>query len=69
MRATRGMVQVMRSYDFILYSLMVQLYCVFGIVASKHKQIFNSELVIFRPPDFESLLFLARLLFLEILSV
>lgn len=69
MRATRRMIKVMRSHNFILNSFVIQLYCVLGIVASKYKQVFNRELVIFRPPDFESFLFLARLIFLEILSV
>ena len=36
------------------------------IVASKHKQVFDRELVTFRPPNFESFLFFTRLLFLEV---
>jgi len=37
MRATRGMIKIMRSHNFILNSFVIQLYCVLGIVASKYK--------------------------------
>ena len=66
MGATWGMVEVMWCNYFVFHAFVVQLNCVLRIVTSKYKQVFDRELVTFGPPNFESFLFFARLLFLKV---
>lgn len=54
--AGRGMVQVVRGYNFVFDALVVELDGVFRIVASEHEQVLDSELVSFGPANLETLL-------------
>jgi hypothetical protein len=56
------MVEVVWCDNLVFNPLVVKLDCVLSIIASKHKEVLNRELIIFRPPNFKSFLLLARLL-------
>jgi hypothetical protein len=52
------MVEIVGRHDLILDSFVEELNGVLGVVAPENKQILDSELVRFGPPDFEALLLL-----------
>jgi hypothetical protein len=49
-------VEVVGRNYFILDTLVIELDCVLGVVAPEHKEVFNRELVKFRPSDLQALL-------------
>jgi len=49
-------VQVVRGHDLVLDTLVVELDGVFSIVASEHKQVLYSELIVLAPPQTQTLL-------------
>ena len=57
------MVQIVGSDDLVLDTLVVELDCMFSIIAPKNEQILNSELLCLTPSNFEALIFSSNLFF------
>ena len=54
------MIQVVRSYHLVLNPLVVELDCVVGVITSENEKVFDGELVLLGPSNFEALLLFAR---------
>lgn len=50
------MVQIMRGHNFVFNTFVVVLKAMLGVITLKHKKVFNLELIIFVPPDPQTIL-------------
>jgi hypothetical protein len=67
MRPGRGMIKIVRCYDLVLYSLVIQKKSMLWTVALEDKKILHNELLVLVPPYSQALVTCtARFAFLEL---